>query len=240
MSILTLGAAAVAGVLTVLSPCVLPILPVVFGSASSESRYGPLALAGGVAASFTVVGLLVATVGFSLGLDAGLFHRVAGLLLVGFGLVLLTPRLQVALETGLGPVSTWASVQTGKVDAAGIWGQAGLGVLLGAVWSPCVGPTLGAASLLASQGKSLGAAALTMLLFGLGASAPLLLIGAMSRATLARMRGGLGAGGRWGKLLLGAGMLAAGVLAVSGLDKAVETVLVNASPAWLTSLTSSL
>jgi hypothetical protein len=59
---------------------------------------------------------------------------------------------------------------------AGVLGQFGVGVLLGAVWSPCVGPTLGAASLLASQGRDLGVVALTMLLFGFGAALPLLLL----------------------------------------------------------------
>ncbi|HWD67599.1 MAG TPA: cytochrome c biogenesis protein CcdA [Caulobacteraceae bacterium] len=240
MSPLTFGAAGLAGVLTVLSPCVLPILPVVFSSAQSQSRLGPAALAMGVAAAFTGVGLFVATVGFALGLDPDLFHRIAGVLLLVFGLMLLTPRLQVAAEAALAPFSTWAAQRTRGVSGRGPWGQAGLGLLLGAVWSPCVGPTLGAASLLASQGKDLGVTALTMLVFGIGASAPLLLIGQVSRASLTRMRGGLSVGGRWGKLLLGGGLVLAGALAVSGLDKVVESFLVDISPAWLTRLTSSV
>jgi cytochrome c biogenesis protein CcdA len=240
MNPLTFGAAGLAGVLTVLSPCVLPILPVVFSSAQSQSRLGPAALAGGVAAAFTGVGLFVATVGFTIGLDPDLFHRVAGVFLLVFGLVLLTPRLQVAVEVVLGPFSTWAAQRTGGIAGQSVWGQAGIGVLLGAVWSPCVGPTLGAASLLASQGKDLGVVALTMLVFGVGAALPLLVIGQVSKASLARVRGGLRAGGRWGKLLLGGGLVLAGALAVSGLDKAVEAFLVDISPAWLTRLTSSV
>lgn len=226
--------------MTVLSPCVLPILPIVFGSAASRHRFGPAALAGGLAASFTVVGLFVATVGFSLGLDEPLFHKGAGLLLVVFGLVLLTPPAQFALQAGLAGFSGWAGARTARVNASGPWGQAGLGVLLGAVWSPCVGPTLGAASLLASQGKNLAAVALTMALFGLGAAAPLLLIGSASRRIPGAWRARLGRVGRTGKLLLGAGMVVAGVLAFSGLDKALESVLVDASPAWLTRLTSAV
>ena len=240
MDLLTLGAAWVAGVLTVLSPCVLPILPIIFGSAQAQSRWAPFALAGGVAVAFTAVGLLVATVGVALGLDETLFHRIAGVLLVGFGVVLLTPRLQVALETGLGPFSGWAAQQTSKVDATGLPGQFGLGALLGAVWSPCVGPTLGAASLLASQGKDLGGATLAMLAFGVGAAAPLLLIGTASRTTIARFRSRLSSTGRWGKWVLGGGMVAAGVLAASGADKLIEALVVQASPAWLTQLTTAI
>ena len=66
---------------------------------------------------------------------------------------------------------------------SGLAGQFAVGLLLGAVWSPCVGPTLGAASLLASQGKDLPQVALTMVVFGIGAAVPLILLGLLSRAT---------------------------------------------------------
>ena len=240
MSILTFGAAFAAGVLTVLSPCVLPILPLVFGVASSERRLGPVALAGGVAASFTIVGLFIAIVGFSLGIDEAVFHKVFGVLLAALALVLLVPRLQHALERAIAPFSGWAGVRVTHLNGSGLLGQAGLGVALGAVWSPCVGPTLGAASILSSQGKDLSAVFATMMLFGLGAALPLLGIGMASRATLQKFRGGLGGAGRWGKMALGAGMLAVGVLALSGADKSFEAQLVQASPDWLTRLTTTL
>ena len=238
MNLLAFGAAFAAGVLTVLSPCVLPILPIVFGAASSERRFGPGALAGGVAASFTIVGLFIALVGFSLGIDETVFHRVVGVMLVGLGLVLVVPRLQHGLEDVLRPFSGWAGARIMHLNGSGLLGQAGLGVALGAVWSPCVGPTLGAASVLASQGKDLPAVFATMMLFGLGAALPLLGIGMASLATLQRFRGGLGGAGRWGKWLLGSGMFAVGVLALSGADKSLEGLLVQASPDWLTRLTT--
>jgi cytochrome c-type biogenesis protein len=117
-------------------------------------------------------------------------------------------------------------------------GQFLIGVLLGAVWSPCVGPTLGAASVLAARGENLLAVSLTMLAFGLGAALPLLAIGLMSRETLLRWRARLAAAGSGGKALLGALLLAVGVLILTGLDKRLETVLVEASPDWLTALTT--
>lgn len=94
MDLLTLGAALLAGLLTFLNPCVLPVLPIVFGAAANEHRYGPLALAGGLALSFTAVGLFVATIGFSVGLDAGFFRQVSAALLIGFGMMLAIPRAQ--------------------------------------------------------------------------------------------------------------------------------------------------
>ena len=73
----TLGLAFLAGILSVLSPCVLPLLPLVLGAAASEHRLGPAALAGGLALSFVAIGLFVATVGFAIGLDAGVFRLAA-------------------------------------------------------------------------------------------------------------------------------------------------------------------
>jgi len=77
-----------------------------------------------------------------------------------------------------------------------------------------------------------------MLAFGVGATLPLLAIGLMSREALGRWRNRLLAAGRSGKAVMGALLLAVGALILTGLDKRVETVLVDASPAWLTDLTT--
>ncbi|MGU3423243.1 cytochrome c biogenesis protein CcdA, partial [Methylobacterium sp. D54C] len=95
--------------------------------------------------------------------------------------------------------------------------QFAVGLLLGAAWSPCVGPTLGAASLMAARGGHLGGVALTMLAFGIGAAAPLMLLGLVSREALRRWRGGLAAAGRAAKAALGAVMVVLGLLVLTGL-----------------------
>ena len=238
MTVLTLGLALLAGLLSVLSPCVLPLLPIVLGAAASEARAGPLALAAGVALSFTAIGLFVATIGFSIGLDGDAFRAAAALLMIGAGVVLAAPKLQARLAAAGGPFSNWADQRIGAVPSRGLAGQFAIGVLLGAVWSPCVGPTLGAASVLAAQGSSLGRVALAMLAFGLGAAAPLVGLGLMSRQATARWRGALIAGGKNAKIALGVLLVALGVMIVSGFDRKVETTLVDSSPQWLTDLTT--
>jgi cytochrome c biogenesis protein CcdA len=110
--------------------------------------------------------------------------------------------------------------------------------VLGVIWSPCVGPTLGAATTLASQGKDLAQIALLMALFGLGAGTPLVLLGSLSRSAVTRWRGRLMAAGQGGKWLLGVLMLAIGITILSGWDKRFEAWAVDASPAWLTNLTT--
>jgi cytochrome c biogenesis protein CcdA len=238
MSIGALGLAFLAGILSVLSPCVLPLVPIVLGTAASEHKWGPLALAAGLALSFTIIGLFVATIGFAIGLDSDVFRLVSAVLLIGVGLVLLVPRLQAQFAVAAGPVSQWAGGYLDNFAATGLAGQFGLGVLLGAVWSPCVGPTLGAASLLAAKGENLGQVALTMLVFGVGAALPLMLLGFLSREAMQRWKGRMLEAGRGGKTLLGVLLLAIGLLIATGLDKRLETALVDASPEWLTNLTT--
>ena len=169
-----------AGLLSILSPCVLPLLPIVLGAAVAQHRLGPLALAAGLAVSFTFLGLLIAVVGFSVGIDASVFRYAAAVVMIAMGGILLVPAWQTRLATAGGPLSGWADRQFGGFDSAGLAGQFAMGLLLGAVWSPCVGPTLGAASLLASQGKDIGQVAATMLVFGVGAALPLAVLGLLS------------------------------------------------------------
>jgi cytochrome c-type biogenesis protein len=239
----TLGLAFLAGALSILSPCVLPLLPIVLGSAAAEHRLAPAALTAGVALTFVTIGLFVATIGFAIGLDAGVFRLVAALLLIGIGLLLLVPRLGDHVAATGGTVSNWVEGKFGGFAAngsavSGLGGQFLLGLLLGAVWSPCVGPTLGAVSILAAKRENLGQVTLTMLAFGIGAGLPLILFGLLSREALSRWRGRLMGAGKGGKATLGAFLVAIGLLVATGLDKRLETVLVDASPAWLTRLTT--
>jgi cytochrome c-type biogenesis protein len=234
----TLALAFLAGLLSILSPCVLPLVPLVLGAAISEHRFGPVALAAGLAVSFTGLGPLVALVGFSVGIDANVFRMVAAVVMIALGATLMLPVFQVRLAAAGGPVANWAEQTFGGFATSGLGGQFGVGLLLGAVWSPCVGPTLGAASLLASQGRDLGQVAATMTMFGIGAGLPLMLLGLVSRARLARMRDRMLSAGRNGKLALGLLFVVVGIAIVTGLDKRLETVLVDASPAWLTALTT--
>jgi cytochrome c-type biogenesis protein len=234
----TSGLAYLAGLLSTLSPCVLPLLPIILGSAASAHPLGPFALALGLASSFVVIGLFVATIGFSIGIDADAFRIVAAALMILVGAVLIIPLFQARLALAAGPVSRWADQTLVGVSAAGLRGQFGAGVLLGVAWSPCVGPTLGAASLLASQGRDLPQVAATMLMFGLGACSPLLAVGILSREVMSKARAHLLSAGRSLKAALGIAFLVIGASIVTGADRRIETALVEASPQWLTDLTT--
>jgi cytochrome c-type biogenesis protein len=234
-----LALAFAAGLLSILSPCVLPLVPVVLGAAVVAHPLGAFALAAGLAVSFTALGLLLALVGFGLGIDPGMFRVVAAAIMIVLGVVLVVPSWQAQLAVAGGPISSWADRRFGGFASSGLAGQFAIGLLLGAVWSPCVGPTLGAASLLASQGHDLLRVTLIMVVFGVGAALPLILLGLLSRATLMHVRSCLMSAGKLGKVLLGAAFIVIGVSIVSGADKRIEAALVDASPPWLTELTTS-
>ena len=225
----------VAGSLSILSPCVLPLIPVVLGSAAAKGRSGPWLLAAGLVLSFVAIGMFVSLVGFSIGLDGRFFRAVSAVMLLAIGLLFAVPYLQRQFAVASGPVGNWID---GRFGGGAGGGQFGIGLLLGAVWSPCVGPTLGAASILAAQGQNLGQVAFTMISFGFGVAVPLVILGLSSRQGLIRWRGPILSSGMWVKSALGGLLMITGLLILSGQDKWVEAVLVDASPSWLTTLTT--
>ena len=226
------------GSLSTLSPCVLPLLPIVLTSASLAHRWGGLALGLGLTASFTLLGLFVATVGVVIGLNEATFRLVGGYTLLAFGTILVVPYLQDRFMLAVGALAGRGGALSGQVKGEGWTGQLMVGLVLGAVWTPCVGPTLGAAVTLASSGQHLGHAAATMFVFGIGAALPLVLLGTISRQTLGRIRGRLLSLAAGGKKLLGLLFILIGVGIVTGLDHRLETYLVSSSPDWLTELTT--
>lgn len=228
----------VAGLLSVLSPCVLPIVPIVLGAAASKHRLGPAALAAGLCISFVTIGLFVATVGHSLDIGADAFRYLAAILLLALGAVLMLPALQARLAAAGGPIANWTDHYFAANRSDRLSAQFWIGLLLGAVWTPCVGPTLGAASLLAAQGHDLPAVGITMFAFGVGAALPLLALGLLSREAMMRWRNQLLDVSYGAKMALGALFITIGMLVLLGLDRQVETLLVDASPQWLTVLTT--
>lgn len=229
-----------AGALTILSPCVLPLVPIVLGSAAQRHRYGPLALAVGLVASFTIVGFAVATLGASTGFDGEIVRLFGAVLLVIAGIFLLVPAAQALLTNAATPLANWANQRQAGLERFGLAGQAAIGVLLGLVWSPCVGPTLGAATVLAAQGENLGQVAFVMFAFGMGIAAVLLAIAFATRSFFKRWRGKMMSAGGSGKRVLGGLLLVVGVMIFTGLDRILEGLLVSASPEWLTELTTMI
>lgn len=229
-----------AGVLSTLSPCVLPLLPILVGSAVLAHRFGSLALAAGLAFSFTIVGVFIASVGVAIGLDQDVFRNTAAILLILFGITLLSSTLQAKFAVATSGLSDSGQSLLSRISTEGLFGQFTLGLLLGLVWSPCVGPTLGATITLASQGQNLAHVALVMALFGIGASTPLVIFGMLSRQAVMKFRNKLLTAGSTGKKILGILLLALGLMIVTGADKKFEAAALKIAPDWLVQLTTSI
>jgi cytochrome c-type biogenesis protein len=137
-------------------------------------------------------------------------------------------------------VSSFGNNLLGRVDASGLGGQFVVGMRLGVAWSPCVGPTLGTAITLASQGQSLPQVALTMALFGIGAALPLIGLALLSRETVQRVRGRMLAAVTLGEQLLGVAMILSGILILTGANQPIEKWLLEATPDWLVRITTSV
>lgn len=227
-----------AGSLTSLSPCVLPVLPLIVGSAAQQHRLAPAAMAIGMTASFTVVGALLAGLGHVLGLDQGVLRMAGAVLMLLMGMFLLIRPLQEWFARVLAPLASRAQSASGGQNAKGLGGQFLSGALLGAVWSPCVGPTLGAAVGLASQAGGITKAFLMMLFFGVGATIPLLMIAYGLRSVFFRRRKQLLQAGELGKKILGVSLAVIAVLVLTGTDKALEAAMIRVLPDWWISLTT--
>jgi cytochrome c-type biogenesis protein len=229
-----------AGALSTLSPCVLPLLPIILFGALEQHAWGPVALAAGLSASFAGVGILLVSLGFSMGIDPTAFRLGVAALIMIIGIVLLVPVLQRRLALVAGPVASGGQALANRLRPSGIGGQFALGMLLGAIWSPCSGPTLGAAIGLAAQTETASRAAMVMAAFSLGAATPILALAYGSRQAIVARRDLLARTSRIAKPLIGAALVSVGIFVLTGFDKLVEASLTRAMPDWLVTVTTRL
>lgn len=235
----SLALAFVAGLVTILNPCVLPLVPILVGSALGKARGGPLALAAGLVTSFTIFGFTVIAFGFSLGIDERLVRLLAGALLALAGVVLLVPQAQAALSAAAAPLTSAGNQSLERVNTEGLGGQFIVGLLLGLVWAPCVGPTLGVAIAAASQGKDLASAFVIFLSFGLGVAASILAFAYGSRRALGERGRALRALALYAKPIFGGALPVVGLMVLTGFDKVVEIAVLDTLPPELVSFTTS-
>lgn len=238
----TLVLAYFAGALTTLNPCVLPMIPFVLATALREGKWGPVALMVGMSVTFTVFGTLVASIGPAIGLSQDNIRFAGALVMLALGVAMLMPRGQAAFATGLGPLADRASGALDRLSLSGNAGQFVTGLLLGAVWSPCAGPSLFAAIGLAAQTGTVAQAALAMFVFSLGAASVMLALAYGTREALGRRKAALmdfSTSGR-GKLTFALIFIAMGVMILTGFDKTLEAAIVRSMPAWLVDFTTQV
>ena len=229
-----------AGLLTLINPCVLPVLPIVLATALQAGRAGPLALAAGMSLSFVVLGLVVASAGRALGITEETVSNAAAVLMIGFGLVLLVPRFSAVFATATAGVSARADAGMDQTSSDTVTGQLLGGLLLGAVWSPCIGPTLGGAISLASQGESLVRAGAIMMAFALGVSTIVLALAYGARSVILRRQAMMRRIAHLARPIMGGVFVAVGLAILFKLHHLAEIWALDTLPAWIIDLSVSI
>lgn len=229
-----------AGVLSTLSPCVLPIIPILLASAVHVHKYAPVAMAVGLSLSYAVFGTLIAWAGFELNFDVQGLRTAGGFLLAMLGFLIMSDSLQRCFASLTSGVGSAGNNLISRIKLDGLLGQFVVGLVLGSVWTPCVGPTLGVAVVLASQGSNLMQVALTMGLFALGAALPMVVLAFLGRSAMQRVKDKIVHAGKYARWTFGLVLIAEAILIVSGADKALESWLIDASPTWLIDLSTKL
>ncbi len=222
-----------AGLLTLINPCVLPILPIVLATSLQTSRHGPLAVAAGMSLTFVGLGMFVTVVGQSIGLTSERLADAGAALMVIFGLMLLVPRFSAVFATATAGVAARADSGVDQVRDNGLLGQFLGGMLLGVVWSPCIGPTLGGAISLASQGKNLGQVSLTMIAFAVGVSTIILALGYGARTVIVRRQALMRRIADKSRPVLGLVFLIVGLILLFHFNRVIEGWVLSHMPAWL-------
>lgn len=230
----------VAGLLTLINPCVLPVLPIVLVGALNVSRAGPLALAAGMSVSFVIFGVLVTAFGAGIGLTQDKLAQIGAVLMMGFGLILVIPMFARRFEMATAGVSAGADARMNDLDAGSLGGQFLGGLLLGTVWSPCIGPTLGGAIALASQGENLGYVTLIMVSFALGVSTLIIGLGLGAREAIRARAQSLRSLAERAKPIIGVTFIAVGAMLFFQLHHIIEGWLLEIMPIWLQDLSVSL
>jgi cytochrome c biogenesis protein CcdA/thiol-disulfide isomerase/thioredoxin len=207
------------GVLTILSPCILPVLPFVFARADRPFVKSGLPLLVGMALSFAAIATLAA-VGGGWAVEANRVGRAIALILfAGFALLLIFPSLS---DRAMQPLVRLGERLSGPGRKEGIGGSLLLGLATGLLWAPCAGPILG---LILTGAALSGASANTVLLllaYALGAATSLGLALLIGGKVFAAMKKSLGAG-QWVRRALGVLVLAAVVVIALGLDTKLLT-----------------
>ncbi|MEO5667034.1 MAG: cytochrome c biogenesis CcdA family protein [Bdellovibrionota bacterium] len=235
--------AGLAGALTTLSPCVLPVLPLVVASSGRQGRRGPLFFALGLLLTFVGTTWLLSSFGTVIGLDRDAIRLISGAALLIAGILFLSERAQELLSKLLAPLINKANQASSRLDRGepsrfeGLR-QFALGALTGVIWTPCSGPSLGIAIGLAAERENPLQALVLLCVFGLGAVIPLLAIAYGSKAIVARIQRTSRTSARVVKRVVGILILVIGLAVLSGFDKKLEAVLVGMTPEGLLDFTT--
>ncbi len=161
-----------AGFATILSPCILPVLPIVLASSTASGKKRPFGIVSGFVASFTFFTLALTFLVKATGIDPNVLRSIAVVVILVFGISMLIPQVIVWLEILVSKLS--AKVKSNKEESDGFLGGLFLGLGLGLVWTPCAGPILASVITLAATSELTIQAIFITLSYAIGTSIPMI------------------------------------------------------------------
>ncbi len=231
--LLLLGFSFLAGLVTPLTPCIWPILPILFStSALGKGNHKPLGVTLGVLLSFGVLTLSLSTLVHVFMFDPNVLRIVAVIVIGLLGMTLVFPALSSRMEAWVSRLSSIAPHPTGD---SGFIGGFLSGLVLGAVWTPCAGPILAAVATLAATGKVTGEVVLITAMYVLGMGIPLLIFAYGGRIVVQKTRF-FSAYTTQLQQFFGILMLLTAAAIYTNTDTYLEAQLLNAFPGVQTSL----
>ncbi|MFA4956652.1 MAG: cytochrome c biogenesis CcdA family protein [Candidatus Methanoperedens sp.] len=213
-----------AGVVTIMKPCCLPLVPIIF-SGSGGHKFRPLAIVSGLTVSFTTMGVLVSAFGATFGAYTDYLRNIAILFIITMGLVLFDEdvnmefmKLSGSITQGLRQNFGFLNKFSSKMPQGSLMSGFFLGMSLGVLWIPCVGPVLGAVlALVASVGNTTYGAWM-LFVYSIGMSLPMLAIAYYGKKFTNRYTW-FSRNGELLKKLSGLVLIVAGILLLFGIDK---------------------
>lgn len=221
-----------AGVVTILAPCILPVLPIVLSGGVKQGRLRPWGIIVGVVLSFSAFTLALSWAVQQLGLSPNFSRNFGIMLLAILGILFLVPRAMAGFEN-------WISQRLRRsgppVERHGFGGGFLLGISLGAVWTPCAGPILASVVAAAQTGAVTGQTVGVTIAYAIGAALPMGLIAGLGQRLMARIRG---LNQRLGQIqkIFGIVIITVALMMATNLDRRAQSWIISITPNWLPQL----
>lgn len=223
-----------AGIVTILSPCILPVLPIVLSGSVGGGKKRPLGIVLGFIASFTFFTLALSELVKATGISPNLLRTFSIIIVAFFGLSLLMPKFQVWMERAFGALTSKVS---SRQQQSGFLGGIILGLSLGLLWTPCVGPILASVIALAASNAVTFASVAIMLAYAVGTAIPMFLILITGRSLLDKVPGLLSQTANIQKFF-GVVMIAVSISMFLNLDRSFQTYILTAFPQYGNGITA--
>ncbi len=223
----------IGGVVTVLSPCILPILPIVLSGSVGGGKRRPWGIVTGFVAGFTLFTLFLTALVNAFGVSPDALRTLSIILIALFGVSLIVPAAQHYVEKLFGKLAS----RVPHVEGDGFFGGVLIGLSLGLLWTPCVGPILASVISLAITGTVTGSAAIITLAYSLGTAIPMFAIMYGGRELISRVPGLLNNTTRI-QQVFGAVMIITAIGIYFNVDRQFQTYILNTFPQYGTGLTA--